>query len=158
MPVALAGQVEVRLLGHDERFARQIGLHRLVREIPIDREAFVGRLFDEESEPTSLGIDGHVSVVQWSRDGEQLALTVAPTALVDDFYMLQDIWIVDALRRTPHPTHAHLERALEWIDRVKPKRAILTNMHIDLDYETLAAETPAHVDPAYDGLRLTVAD
>ena len=69
-----------------------------------------------------------------------------------------DIWILDALRRTPHPTHAHLELALEWIGRAKPKRAILTNMHIDLDYETLQAETPDHIEPAYDGLRLTVPD
>jgi phosphoribosyl 1,2-cyclic phosphate phosphodiesterase len=69
-----------------------------------------------------------------------------------------DIWILDALRRTPHPTHAHLERALEWIARAAPKRAVLTNMHIDLDYETVKAETPDHIEPAYDGLRLTVPD
>ncbi len=68
-----------------------------------------------------------------------------------------DLWIVDALRRTPHPTHAHLERTLEWIEQVAPKRAILTNMHIDLDYETVAAETPDHVTPAYDGMTITVA-
>lgn len=64
-----------------------------------------------------------------------------------------DVWIVDALRRRPHPTHAHLDRALEWIERAKPKRAILTNMHIDLDYEQLIAELPAGVEPAYDGMR-----
>ncbi|HWE99063.1 MAG TPA: MBL fold metallo-hydrolase [Caulobacteraceae bacterium] len=65
-----------------------------------------------------------------------------------------DVWIVDALRRAPHPTHAHLDMALEWIARVRPRRAILTNMHIDLDYETLRGELPAGVEPAYDGLRL----
>jgi phosphoribosyl 1,2-cyclic phosphate phosphodiesterase len=64
-----------------------------------------------------------------------------------------DVWIVDALRYRPHPTHAHLERTLEWIERLKPRRAILTNLHIDLDYETLRAELPAGVEPAYDGLR-----
>lgn len=69
-----------------------------------------------------------------------------------------DIWIVDALRRKPHPTHAHLDRALEWIDRAAPKRAVLTNMHIDLDYATVDSETPDHVEPAYDGLTLTVPD
>ena len=69
-----------------------------------------------------------------------------------------DIWILDALRRTPHPTHVHLERSLEWIERAKPKRAVLTNMHIDLDYETVLNETPAHVEPAYDGMRLTLPD
>lgn len=64
-----------------------------------------------------------------------------------------DVWVVDALRWTPHPTHAHVERTLEWIARAKPKRAILTNMHIDLDYEALKAKLPAGVEPAYDGLR-----
>ena len=63
-----------------------------------------------------------------------------------------DCWIVDALRRTPHPSHAHLARTLEWIARVKPKRAILTNMHVDLDYETLKRELPPGVEPAYDGM------
>ncbi|MEM6609834.1 MAG: MBL fold metallo-hydrolase [Pseudomonadota bacterium] len=63
-----------------------------------------------------------------------------------------DCWIVDALRRTPHPTHAHLDRTLEWIARATPRRAILTNMHLDLDYDTLAAETPHHISPAFDGM------
>ena len=67
-----------------------------------------------------------------------------------------DIWIVDALRRDPHPTHSHLANTLDWIERVKPKRAILTNMHIDLDYETVLNETPDHIEPAYDGMRLTM--
>ncbi|MFC3086311.1 MBL fold metallo-hydrolase [Tabrizicola soli] len=65
-----------------------------------------------------------------------------------------DCWIVDALRRKPHPTHAHLALALEWIGRAKPARAVLTNMHIDLDYETLRAELPAHITPAFDGMTL----
>jgi len=63
-------------------------------------------------------------------------------------------WILDALRRTPHPTHAHLERSLEWIERAGPTEAVLTNMHIDLDYQTLAQETADHIQPAYDGLTL----
>ncbi len=63
-----------------------------------------------------------------------------------------DCWIVDALRRAPHPTHAHLDMTLDWIDRVKPRRAVLTNMHIDLDYRTVDAETPDHITPAYDGM------
>lgn len=65
-----------------------------------------------------------------------------------------ECWIVDALRRRPHPTHAHLEMTLGWIDRARPRRAVLTNMHVDLDYETLAAETPEHIIPAHDGLTL----
>ncbi len=64
-----------------------------------------------------------------------------------------DVWIVDALRWRPHPTHAHVERTLEWIARVKPRRAIFTNMHIDLDFEDLRAKLPPGVEPGYDGLR-----
>jgi phosphoribosyl 1,2-cyclic phosphate phosphodiesterase len=66
-----------------------------------------------------------------------------------------ETWVVDALRREPHPTHSHLAQTLEWIARAAPERAVLTNMHIDLDYETVAAETPEHVRPAHDGLVLT---
>ena len=67
-----------------------------------------------------------------------------------------DVWIVDALRETPHPTHAHLDCTLEWIARVKPRRAILTNMHIDLDYDALRARLPDGVEPAFDGMRFEV--
>lgn len=63
-------------------------------------------------------------------------------------------WIVDALRRDPHPTHSHLAQTLEWIEKMQPQHAVLTNMHNDLDYATIAAETPDHIDPAYDGMQL----
>lgn len=63
-----------------------------------------------------------------------------------------DTWIVDAMRYTPHPTHVNLETALKWIERLKPRRAVLTNMHIDLDYQTLLRELPEGVEPAYDGM------
>jgi phosphoribosyl 1,2-cyclic phosphate phosphodiesterase len=65
-----------------------------------------------------------------------------------------DLWIVDALRYTPHPTHAHVDKALAWIERVKPKRAVLTNMHFDFDFSQLARQLPEGVEPAYDGLRI----
>lgn len=67
-----------------------------------------------------------------------------------------DIWVLDALRREPHPTHAHLAQSLEWIERAAPKQAVLTNMHIDLDYETVKAETPENVTPAFDGMVLSL--
>jgi phosphoribosyl 1,2-cyclic phosphate phosphodiesterase len=63
-----------------------------------------------------------------------------------------ECWIVDALRYKPHPSHAHLARTLEWIEKVKPERAVITNMHVDLDYETLKRELPVGVEPAYDGM------
>jgi phosphoribosyl 1,2-cyclic phosphate phosphodiesterase len=63
-----------------------------------------------------------------------------------------DMWIVDALRPTPHPSHWSVKQALAAIEAARPKRALLTHMHIDLDYETLCRELPDHVRPAYDGL------
>jgi phosphoribosyl 1,2-cyclic phosphate phosphodiesterase len=68
-----------------------------------------------------------------------------------------ECWIVDTLRYTEHPSHAHLAQALGWIARVKPRRAILTNLHTDLDYETLKRELPAGVEPAYDGMRIELS-
>ncbi|WP_068117380.1 MBL fold metallo-hydrolase [Tropicimonas marinistellae] len=67
-----------------------------------------------------------------------------------------DCWILDALRYTPHPSHAHLDMSLEWIARARPRRAVLTNLHIDMDYATLAAQTPEYVVPAHDGLTLSL--
>src|SRR4029079_11212814 len=67
-----------------------------------------------------------------------------------------ECWIVDALRHTPHPSHAHLARTLDWIARVKPARAILTHMHVDLDYDALKRELPAGVEPAFDGMTVSV--
>jgi phosphoribosyl 1,2-cyclic phosphate phosphodiesterase len=65
-----------------------------------------------------------------------------------------DLWIVDGLRRARHPSHWSLPQTLEWIARLKPKRAVITNMHQDLDFDTLSRELPATVEPAYDGLEL----
>lgn len=77
----------------------------------------------------------------------------------DAFAALEGVecWIVDALRYTPHISHANVETALKWIARVKPKRAVLTNLHVDLDYETLRRELPAGVEPAYDGMVIETA-
>ena len=67
-----------------------------------------------------------------------------------------EVFVVDALRRKPHPTHAHLALTLEWIARAAPTRAVLTNMHHDLDYATLQAELPRHVTPAFDGMVIEI--
>lgn len=66
-----------------------------------------------------------------------------------------DVWIVDALRYTTHPSHSHLAQTLEWIERIKPRRAILTNMHIDLDFNAVARKVPVNVEPAFDGMSFT---
>jgi phosphoribosyl 1,2-cyclic phosphate phosphodiesterase len=63
-----------------------------------------------------------------------------------------EIWIVDALRYRPHPSHFSVDDALAWIARIKPRRAILTNLHADLDYDVLKSKLPPHVEPGFDGI------
>lgn len=67
-----------------------------------------------------------------------------------------DVLVIDALQYRRHPSHFSIEEALAWIERLKPARAILTHMHIPLDYATVLAETPDHVEPAYDGMQIEV--
>jgi phosphoribosyl 1,2-cyclic phosphate phosphodiesterase len=67
-----------------------------------------------------------------------------------------ELWIIDGLRYTPHSSHFSVSDALSWIDRFKPKRAVITNMHADVDYEVLRQKLPAGVIPGYDGMRLTL--
>jgi phosphoribosyl 1,2-cyclic phosphate phosphodiesterase len=69
-----------------------------------------------------------------------------------------DVWIVDALRHKPHPSHFSLEESLAWIERVRPRRAVLTNLHTDLDYESLRRALPAGVEPAFDGMTIELDD
>jgi phosphoribosyl 1,2-cyclic phosphate phosphodiesterase len=64
------------------------------------------------------------------------------------------VWIIDALRYRRHPSHFSLDEALAEIETMRPRRAILTNLHTDLDYETLLKRLPEHIVPAYDGMRV----
>ena len=70
--------------------------------------------------------------------------------LIDD----APVFVIDALRPQPHPSHAHLGLALDWIARARSPRAVLTNMHIDMDYATVARSVPPHVVPAFDGMTI----
>lgn len=110
------------------------------------------------------GPGGPISAMPLAQDhgvGPSLGFRFGPAAYNNDVVDLPEaslarlhglkLWIVDALRYTPHPTHAHVEKSLGWIARLAPERAVLTNLHIDLDYNRLAAETPDHVEPAFDG-------
>ena len=65
-----------------------------------------------------------------------------------------DLWIVDALRYRPHPSHFCLTETLDWIAQLHPRRAVLTNLHTDLDFDRLRSELPANIEPAFDGLKL----
>lgn len=113
---------------------------------------------------------GDVALSSWTQDhgwGESLgfrfgnaAYTTDAVALPDEaFDALRglDLWIIGTLTDTPHMTHAHVGLALEWIERVKPKRAILTHMGPGLDYQTLKDSLPAGVEPAYDGMVLEIS-
>jgi phosphoribosyl 1,2-cyclic phosphate phosphodiesterase len=67
-----------------------------------------------------------------------------------------DLWIIDGLRYRGHPSHFSVDDALSWLARFRPRRAVITNMHADIDYETLRRSLPATVVPAHDGMRLTL--
>jgi phosphoribosyl 1,2-cyclic phosphate phosphodiesterase len=69
-----------------------------------------------------------------------------------------DVWIVDALRYAPHSSHFNVAEALDWIARLAPRRAILTNLHADLDYEELRGRLPPHIEPAYDGMTIELGN
>ena len=107
-----------------------------------------------------------VSFLQHHGDIESLGFKIGKTAYSCDLSGLPesahaavadlDVWIVDALRHTPHPSHLSLPETLDLITRHAPRQAVLTDMHIDLDYAKLDAETPANVTPAFDGMRIDV--
>jgi phosphoribosyl 1,2-cyclic phosphate phosphodiesterase len=117
---------------------------------------------------TVEGRGGEVTLAPFAADHgsmEALGFRIGPLAYLPDavaipeeswpYLMDLDCFVVDALRRKPHPTHAHLELTLDWIARAKPRRALITNMHVDLDHATLEAELPSHIRPAHDGLQVT---
>ncbi|MEM7070254.1 MAG: MBL fold metallo-hydrolase [Pseudomonadota bacterium] len=97
---------------------------------------------------TSLGI--RIGDFAYSTDVSQLDDTA--------FECLEgiDVWVLDALQLAPHPTHTHLEQSLKWIDRVKPKHAILTHMNNGMDYQTLKNILPSNVEPGYDGMVISL--
>jgi phosphoribosyl 1,2-cyclic phosphate phosphodiesterase len=111
------------------------------------------------------GPSGAIPVLTFDQDhGEvrSVGYRFGPVAYSSDVLQLDDaafaalagveLWIVDALRYAPHPTHAHVDRTLGWIERLRPKRAVLTNLHIDLDYAELSSQLPPGVEVAWDGM------
>ncbi|MGB3409251.1 MAG: MBL fold metallo-hydrolase [Jannaschia sp.] len=101
-------------------------------------------------------------------DMDALGLRIGDLAYMPDVNTIPDssqpllsdlrVWVLDALRRSPHPSHLSLSEALAWIARVSPDRAVLTNMHVDLDWVTVNAETEDHITPAWDGMVIDLAD
>jgi phosphoribosyl 1,2-cyclic phosphate phosphodiesterase len=106
----------------------------------------------EQGHGRSTSVGFRIGTLAYSPDVDRL-----PEASLDLLQGL-DVWIVDALRDRPHPSHAHLERTLDWIARVRPKQAFLTHMNHEVDYADWAARLPAGVAPAFDGLTLELPD
>ena len=97
--------------------------------------------------------------IRFDADGHSIVYSTDFNALTPEMYRLfegVDVWVVDSLRRRPHPTHPHLAQTLEWIRALRPGRAILTHMDNSMDYRTLSAELPAGVEPGFDGLEITL--
>lgn len=76
------------------------------------------------------------------------------TSSMRALYTGLDIWVVDALRREPHPTHPHLSEVLDWVGELRPRRSALVHMDTSMDYATLRAELPEGVEPGHDGLEI----
>lgn len=109
---------------------------------------------------------GEIEVVPFEQDHgfgrKTLGFRFGPVAYSTDAIALPEpafaalagieVWVVDCLREEPHNTHSHLAQTLDWIARVKPRRAILTHMNTSLDYESLRQKLPPGVEPGYDGL------
>lgn len=97
--------------------------------------------------------------LRFEAGGRSIAYSTDCNDLTDDMTKLfegADLWVVDALRRRPHPTHPHLDLTLQWIATVRPGRAILTHMDNSMDYRTLRAELPEGVEPGYDGMEIAL--
>ena len=114
----------------------------------------------------SGGVIDVVPIEQQHGDGASLGFRFGNVAYSPDISgipdssleLLQglDLWIVDALRPVPHPSHFSVKQALDWIERLGVKRAILTHMTVELDYEALRRQLPPHVEPGYDGMVVEV--
>lgn len=108
---------------------------------------------------------GALEIIPFAQDHgteETLGFRIGPMAYSTDVKSLDErafavlsgveLWIVDCLRDQPHPTHSHTEQTLEWIARVKPRRAVLTHLNHQIDYEDLRRRCPPGTEPGYDGL------
>ncbi|KUR71453.1 MBL fold metallo-hydrolase [Novosphingobium fuchskuhlense] len=94
---------------------------------------------------------------RFDQDGKSIGYATDFSAITGEMVALfdrVDVLVVDALRRQPHPTHAHLAMSLELVEACRAGRAVLTHLDKSMDYRTLLDETPDHVEPGYDGMEL----
>jgi phosphoribosyl 1,2-cyclic phosphate phosphodiesterase len=120
------------------------------------------------AEPISIeGEGGSIDVIPFAQthgDGATLGFRFGSLAYSCDVSSIPsesipaledlDVWILDALRYKAHPSHFSVEEACKWIERMRPRRAVLTNLHTDLDFETLRRSLPDNVEPAFDGMTI----
>jgi phosphoribosyl 1,2-cyclic phosphate phosphodiesterase len=155
-------------------YARDYALDLLLRRFDY---AFEGKggypaVVDPHLLPTHINLGG-ISVravdqphgpitsagLRFDAGGFSIGYSTDFNALTDDMAAMfegLDLWVVDALRRRPHPTHPHLADTLEWIRALAPRRAILTHMDNSMDYATLLAELPCGVEPGFDGMEIAL--
>lgn len=158
---ALIGRRKVDVWCHPETLRSLMGKFRYCFEDVRGYHAIL-RAHEFGLAPFAIGNLPVLPIDQDHGTMHSLGFRFGPLAYSNDVVNLSDealdalagtrVWIVDALRYHPHPTHAHLEKAFRWVERVRPERTILTNLHIDLDYRTLLDELPPGVEPAYDGM------
>ena len=161
MPVHMSRDTAKELL---ERFD-----YAFLGDGKLYRPLFTPHVWDAFGEPIRVeGPGGAVDIIPFELEHGPIMSTgfrFGPIAYSPDVngvpaaaYRILDgtrVWIVDALREEQHPTHASVSDALGWIDRARIPEAVLTNLHIDLDYEALCMRLPQGVRPAYDGLSVT---
>lgn len=147
-------------LRFDYAFASSHRASKLYPAIYDDRPIDDGP-FDLLSLPAVAFAQNHGNVVSTGfRIGPMAYSTDAKDLDEDAFVALEgiELWIVDCLRLREHPTHSHLDQTLAWIERVKPKRAILTHLNHTMDYDKVRALCPEGVEPGYDGLVVELGD
>lgn len=161
MPVHMSGDTAKELL---ERFD-----YAFLGDGKLYRPLFTPHVWDAFGEPIRVqGPGGAVDIIPFELQHGPIMSTgfrIGPIAYSPDVNGVPDaafrildgtrVWIVDALREDQHPTHASVSDALGWIDRAGIPEAVLTNLHIDLDYDSLSAKLPEGVRPAHDGLSVT---
>jgi phosphoribosyl 1,2-cyclic phosphate phosphodiesterase len=139
-------------------FSGRYGYPSTAEKMLLENETIIGdiivRVVDQpHGEITSAGL-------RFEHDGHSIGYATDFNVITPDMDTLfegVDIWVVDALRRKPHPTHPHLAMTLDAIARLKPGEAILTHMDQSMDYASLLAELPPDVVPGHDGLERVLA-
>ncbi|MCH7860653.1 MBL fold metallo-hydrolase [Sphingomonas sp. NPDC092331] len=97
--------------------------------------------------------------LRFDSNGKSMAYAIDFNEMTEDMRFLYqdlDLWVADCLHRSPHPTHAHLDAVLGWVQELAPRRTLLAHMDNSMDYATLVATLPAGVEPGFDGMEIAI--